>query len=142
MGLSNCKQCGKLFLKTKLDICDDCIQKEQDLIQRINDYVVSIGKDDITIEEIAIQFRVSPDKLERFLIERKLVQIMDKLLLKCKSCGVEFKLSNEGRLHCKKCSEKMETGLGGSQYNAVQENSYGFNKNQNTKYSFKSNRNF
>lgn len=139
MGLANCKECGKLFLKTKFDICDECQQAEQDLIQKINEYGAT--KPELTLEEIAIEFRVPPSKLEKFIIERKFVQIMDKLILKCKSCGTEFKLSNQGRLHCKKCSEKMESGLSSKDYDQVSNNSFTLN-NQKTKYSFKQNRNF
>lgn len=140
MGLTNCKQCGKLFLKTKFDICDACIQEEQDIIKNINDYASSLPE--VLLEDISIKFKIPVAKLEKFLIERKLVQIMDKLLLKCKSCGVEFKLSNEGRVHCRKCAEKMESGLGATSYQQVDNNSFNLNKNTNTKYSFKSNRNF
>lgn len=140
MGLANCKECGVLFLKTKSDLCDKCIQAEQELIQNINEFCAA--KSEVTLEELVVQFRVPQNKLEKFLIERKLVQIMDKLVLKCKSCGVEFTLTNQGRLHCKKCSEKMEQGLGSKSYETISDNSFNVGKNNQSKYSFKSNRNF
>jgi len=110
MKPANCKVCGKIFLKTNFDVCPDCIKKEQDLLKNINDYCATRAT--VTILELSDEFKESVPKLEKFLLDRKLVQIMDKLELVCKMCGVKYRILNEGRLYCKTCYEKLESGLG------------------------------
>lgn len=110
MKPANCKVCGKIFLKANFDVCPDCIRKEQELIKEINDY--SSIRDKITLEELAEVFNEPLIKLEKFLIDRKLVQIMDKLELTCKMCNKKFRILNEGRLYCKTCYEKLEANFG------------------------------
>lgn len=110
---ANCKICGKVFLKSSLEICPDCIRKEQELIKGINDYC--FGKTCVTLAELAKEFGESTNKLEKYLLDRKLVQIMDKLDLICKACGVHYKILNEGRLYCRSCFDKLELGLASTQ---------------------------
>lgn len=105
MKPANCKVCGKVFLKSNFDVCPDCIRKEQELIRDINDYCM--GKEAVSLREISDVFKEPIDKLERFLLDRKLVQIMDKLDLTCKMCGVKYRIISEGRLYCKTCYEKL-----------------------------------
>lgn len=109
MKPANCKICGKVFLKTTFDVCPDCIRKEQELIKDINDY--SAIREKVTLVEISDIFKEPIEKLEKFLLDRKLVQIMDKLELVCKMCGTNYRLVSEGRLYCKACYEKLETGF-------------------------------
>ena len=112
MKASNCKVCGKVFLKSTMDICPDCVKKEQDLIKDINDYC--FGKDTVTLAELAKEFGESIPKLEKYLLDRKLVQVMDKLDLICKGCGIHHRILSEGRLYCKVCFEKLGSGLASS----------------------------
>lgn len=109
---SNCKTCGKVFLKSSIDICPDCIKKEQELIKDINDYCFT--RETVTLSELAKEFGESIVKLEKYLLDRKLVQVMDKLDLICKGCGVHYRLLSEGRLYCKVCFEKLGSGLSSS----------------------------
>jgi hypothetical protein len=109
MKPANCKICGKVFLKSSFDICPDCVKKEQELIRNINDYC--FNKEVVTLEEIGKEFNEPMKKLEKFLLDRKLVQIMDKLEMTCKACGIKYRILNEGRLYCKICYDKLETEL-------------------------------
>lgn len=109
MKPANCKICGKVFLKSNFDVCPDCVRKEQELIKDINDY--SAAREKVTLQEISDIFKEPVEKLERFLLDRKLVQIMDKLDLICKMCGKHYNIVSEGRLYCKTCFEKLETGF-------------------------------
>jgi hypothetical protein len=106
---ANCKICGKVFLKANFDICPDCIRKEQELIKNINDYCYN--KKIVTLEEISKEFNEPLKKLEKFLLDRKLVQIMDKLEMTCKMCGVKYRIVSEGRLYCKICFEKLHSQM-------------------------------
>lgn len=110
MKPSNCKICGRLFIKTSGDICPECIKKEQELLQNINEYAQF--KDVMTLEELAQEFDVTVAKLEKFLLDRKLVQIMDKLEITCKKCGQKFRIETLGTLYCKKCRPLIENELG------------------------------
>lgn len=113
MKPANCKICGRVFLKSIGEICPDCIKKEQDLIRDINDYC--FGKTTVTLAELSQEFGESTTKLEKHLLDRKLVQVMDKLDLICKGCGVHYRILNEGRLYCRTCFDKFETGLASAQ---------------------------
>lgn len=106
---ANCKTCGKVFLKSTMDVCPDCIRKEQELLKGINDYCFTRAS--VSLAELAKEFDESVAKLEKYLLERKLVQVMDKLDLICRGCGVHYKILNEGRLYCKSCFDKLELGL-------------------------------
>ena len=114
MKPANCKLCGKVFLKSIGEICPDCIKKEQDLIRDINDYC--FGKTTVTLAELAQEFGESITKLEKQLLDRKLVQVMDKLELICKGCGLHYRILNEGRLYCRTCFDKFELGLASAQF--------------------------
>lgn len=105
MKPANCKVCGKVFLKSNFDVCPDCIRKEQELLKNINDYCAD--KSTVTLKELSDTFKEPIEKLEKFLLDRKLVQIMDKLELVCKMCSVKFRILSEGRLYCKTCYEKL-----------------------------------
>lgn len=134
MRAANCKLCGKVFLKSNFDVCPDCIRREQELIKDINDYCAS--KDTVSLSEIAEVFKEPIDKLEKFLLDRKLVQIMDKLELTCKMCGVKYRILSEGRLYCKVCYDKLNEnfttakvedspyGPGGNTYGAFNKKPY------------------
>ncbi len=106
---ANCKTCGKVFLKSINEVCPECIKKEQDLLKGINDYCYS--RTSVSLHELAHEFDESVAKLEKYLLERKLVQVMDKLDLICRGCGVHYTILNEGRLYCKSCFDKLELGL-------------------------------
>lgn len=126
MKPANCKVCGKVFLKSTLEVCPDCIRKEQELIKDINDYC--FGRDSVTLAELSKEFGESIVKLEKFLIDRKLVQVMDKLDLVCKACGTHFKLVSEGRLYCKVCFDKLGTGLSSTNVEANNQHNKPFYK--------------
>lgn len=96
-------------MKATMDICPDCIKKEQELLKNINDYC--FGKTSVTLVELAKEFNEPIGKLEKYILDRKLVQVMDQLDLICKGCGVHHKLLSEGRLYCKVCFEKLGSGL-------------------------------
>jgi len=109
MKPANCKTCGKVFLKSISEICPDCIKKEQELLKNINDYCAD--KETVTLTELSQEFKEPLTKLEKYLLDRKLVQIMDKLEMVCKGCGTHYRILNEGRLYCKVCFDKLESGL-------------------------------
>jgi len=39
LSLANCRRCGKLFNKTRHDVCPDCIHEEENKIAEIRDYL-------------------------------------------------------------------------------------------------------
>lgn len=110
MKPSNCRKCGKLFIKTVGDICPECIKKEQETLQNVIEYCQF--KDVVTLDEISKDLEVPVSKLEKFLLDRKLVQIMDKLEITCKNCGKVFRIETLGTLYCPNCRPLMENKLG------------------------------
>ena len=68
--------------------------------------------DVVTLDEISKDLEVPVSKLEKFLLDRKLVQIMDKLEITCKNCGKVFRIETLGTLYCPNCRPLMENKLG------------------------------
>ena len=124
MKPANCKTCGKVFLKTNFEICPECVKKEQDLIKEINDYCTT--KNIVTLKELSLEFGITEVKLEKYLLDRKLVQIMDKLEMTCKACGTKYRIVSEGRLYCKLCYEKLEADLNEPDTDLTPKNFHGY----------------
>ena len=44
-GLINCKKCGTLFFQTSAsDVCEECMKKEFDVIDKIKKFAISSSK--------------------------------------------------------------------------------------------------
>lgn len=96
MPLANCKECGKLFLKTSSDICPECQKKEEEDFNRVKEYL----KENPTssISEIMEATGVSEAKISKFIRAGRL-----SIKPTCESCG---KVIDSGRL-CPECRVKL-----------------------------------
>ena len=91
MSLSNCKKCGKLFLKKNRDICDACYEAQNKLAEEICNYVLSLNSENVSMTDIMEKFNINSREFETLLNSAKFIQINDILTVKCIRCGNEFK---------------------------------------------------
>ncbi len=104
--LTNCRQCGKLFMAQRGDkICPNCIEEQAKLEIVVVDYVRDHPK--CKIPEI-IQETGAPEMLIRRLIdEGRFVQSGIKFSYPCRKCGKEI-FSGQ---YCEDCLNEMQEGL-------------------------------
>lgn len=96
MPLANCKECGKLFFKTSVDICPECQKKEEEDFNRVKDYLKK--NPTASIPEIIEATEVSEAKISKFIRAGRL-----SIKPTCESCG---KVIDSGRF-CPECRVKL-----------------------------------
>ena len=108
-GLVNCKKCGTLFFKTsEREICEECFRKELDTIDEIKKYIVTSGKEKVTLDEISQNVEsASLSDLEDMVSRGRLFTILPKISLKCRFCGAELENDEKSGFTCKKCLMKF-----------------------------------
>ena len=108
-GLINCKKCGTLFFKTsEREICEECFKKELDTIDDIKKYVISSGRDSVSLEEIAQNVNnVNIGDLEDLISRGRLFAILPKITVKCRFCGALLENDEKTGFTCKKCLLKF-----------------------------------
>ena len=107
-GLINCKKCGTLFFKNSgRDICEECFKKELDLIDNIVKFVLTSGKDKITLDEVSNATGVTSEDLEDLISRGRLFKALPKLLIKCRFCGASLDDTEKTGFTCKKCLLKF-----------------------------------
>ena len=107
MSLSNCKKCGKLFVKKNRDICDECYNNQIKLIDRINEFVINKDQN-VSLEEILQKFDIPLKEFETLFTSGKFIQITDKLVLKCIRCGKAFVAGRNVGFVCPECLKKLK----------------------------------
>lgn len=106
-GLSKCKQCGRLFLRTEADdFCSHCTDKNKSLLQEIKAFLEE--HKDSSLEQISKNFDVTVEELLRFFKEGKL-ELKGELtgILRCEHCDQGIA---SGR-YCETCAAKMSQSL-------------------------------
>ncbi|MGC8971094.1 MAG: MerR family transcriptional regulator [bacterium] len=98
MPLANCKECGRLFVKTSSDICPECQKKEEEDFNRVKEYLKT--HPNAKLQDIVDATGVSEAKVSKFIKAGRLsVKPM------CESCG---KPIDSGRF-CPECRLKLLT---------------------------------
>ena len=108
MSLSNCKKCGKLFLKKNRDICDACYEAQNKLAEEICNYVLSLNSENVSMTDIIEKFNINSREFETLFNSAKFVQISDILTVKCIRCGSEFKPGRKTGFICDNCIKKLK----------------------------------
>lgn len=103
-GLINCKKCGTLFFKNSgREVCEECFKKELELIDSIRGFIVSSGKEKVSLEEIVSACAIDKGELEDLITRGRLFTVLPKLSIKCRFCGVELEDDEKTGFTCKKC---------------------------------------
>ncbi|MEW6235008.1 MAG: hypothetical protein AB1656_06450 [Candidatus Omnitrophota bacterium] len=107
MPLSNCSRCGQLFNKITSDVCKKCLEAEDELLRKTQDYLRQ--NRNASKVEVLMELELEPLMLEKWIKENR-VNIIDpeqeqgKRL--CVECGREVK---GGGTICRTCQLKKLT---------------------------------
>ena len=106
LSLANCRRCGKLFNKTRHDVCPDCIHEEENKIAEIRDY--------LRVHPLANIYEVSQGTSATY---EEIVDLIrrGKLLLRqypnmtypCERCGAP---TQSGRF-CMNCAQELSAEI-------------------------------
>ncbi|WP_371372087.1 flagellar protein [Sporomusa aerivorans] len=99
MGLSNCPECGKLYVENAARVCPECYRKQEEDAEKVIEYLRDIDK--ATLEEIHQATGVKHKIILRLLRSGRIMG--SEISYPCESCGT---LIAEGRL-CDKCSKNI-----------------------------------
>lgn len=105
-NLSNCKRCGKLFVKMNKAICPECLEQEEEDFEKVKKYL-----DDnptATINQVSRETEVSEKMIRKFIEEGRLLTTKYAgISVSCKRCGKDI---NEGR-YCDACQAELQNQM-------------------------------
>lgn len=100
MGLSNCKECGKLFVQNPAGICPDCYRLEEEQEDQVASYLRDNRR--ATIGEVHEATGI-PEKIILKMIKKGRITGDVQLEYPCESCGRSIL---EGRV-CAECGRRV-----------------------------------
>ncbi|WP_094603829.1 hypothetical protein SPSIL_042390 [Sporomusa silvacetica DSM 10669] len=99
MGLTNCSECGKLYVENAARICPDCYRRQEDDAETVVEYLRDVDK--ATLDEIHQATGVKHKIILRLLHSGRIMG--STISYPCETCGT---LIDAGRL-CDKCSKNI-----------------------------------
>ncbi|RXT04122.1 flagellar protein [Ammoniphilus sp. CFH 90114] len=86
MSLSNCPECGKLYVRTRIDMCPDCVKKIEEDIAKCTSYLKSNPKS--TIQDVSEATGLSVKRITKFILKKRIVlEDYPNLDYPCDRCG-------------------------------------------------------
>jgi len=111
MGFENCSMCGKLFDRTKSNLCPTCYEIESKNIKKITDYFQvfeRMKEKSFSVKDLSAVTGVKIEEIERLYRTNKLRGYTGFIDLDCKLCGNKFKPTIFSGVFCKTCTHKVE----------------------------------
>jgi len=115
MNLKNCSECGVLFAYSGRNICNKCLDKEEEQYKLVRRYVRD--HPGASVFEVSQETDIEEEKILQFIRDGRLQSQGFKGVLECESCG---KSINSGRL-CEDCIMKRDKEIRGVLQNARKE---------------------
>lgn len=115
--LANCKECGTLFNKISTEICNKCLDIEEEEYQGVRKYLEE--NPDALIDDVVEATGISVEKIRKFLEEGRLTEtkfVIESDIV-CQVCGRAISTGNL----CKFCAKKVAQGLSGEKETMVDE---------------------
>lgn len=109
MGLANCSNCGRVFVKTSIrDICEECYKNEEEAFEKVNRFLKKRENRTASMAQIVEATGVPEELILKFIRKGRirLVQFPN-LAYPCEKCGRPI---TKGRI-CKKCSKELRQEL-------------------------------
>lgn len=100
-NLRNCAECGRLFVFVNRNICPACIEKEEEMYEKVRKYLKE--NPGVPIQEVSEKTGVPEEKIIRFLREGRLEATSVAGGLTCESCGRPIKMG----FLCDSCREQV-----------------------------------
>lgn len=107
-NLRNCPQCGRLFSPGSRNICNRCLDKEEEDYMVVRRYVRD--HPGASVFEASEETGVEEDKIMQFIRDGRLVSKGLKGSLRCEGCG---KTIDSGRF-CPDCTQARDNAILGS----------------------------
>lgn len=111
MGFEKCSMCGKLFDRTKSNLCPACYEIESKNIKKITDYFQIFEKmktKSFSVKDLSAITGVKIEEIERLYRTNRLRGYTGFIDLDCKLCGNNFKPTMFSGVFCKKCTQRVE----------------------------------
>lgn len=106
MPIANCKRCGRIFSRSRRDICSECIVQEDREFTLVRSYLRE--NRDADMNEIIEATQVEMDSIIQMIQDGRLILVDNpNLMYSCARCGEP---TQSGR-YCSKCSEELVQGF-------------------------------
>ncbi len=106
-GIRNCPQCGRLFSPTGRNICNRCLDKEEEEYMVVRKYVRD--HPGASIFEASEETGIEEDKIMQFIRDGRILSRGFKGALRCEGCGLPL---DSGRF-CAACIKKTDEEIRG-----------------------------
>ncbi len=101
MGLSNCRECGKLYMENSFNLCVDCLRLQEAEELKVVSYLRDVV-DHASVAEIHEATGVKQRVIMKMIQQGRIVGGTI-IFYPCESCGAEIQ---QGRL-CANCSQNI-----------------------------------
>lgn len=104
-GLSNCPECGKIFVKTSTKmVCETCYREDLKRLDTVLNYLKKRSNRQATLQEVEEATKVPVEIIERFIKTGKIrITSLPNFSYPCKQCGARIR---EGNL-CATCLDNL-----------------------------------
>ncbi|MBO8126917.1 MAG: hypothetical protein H0Z38_06755 [Firmicutes bacterium] len=117
MNLANCARCGKVFMKVRSPICPDCQREEEELAQKVIEYIKE--NPEASVAEVATKLEVDVEFIQELIREGRLIKVKPAWKAHCRQCGAPI---SSGDL-CSECRSKLAAELSKAKSPKTQEKS-------------------
>ncbi len=106
--LSNCKFCGKIFVRTTTSVCPSCRQAHEEKFEKVYTYIRKQENREATVHQVHVDTEVEEDLIHDWIKEGRLKTTdMPQMGYPCKSCKRTIK---SGKF-CEDCGKKLHKEL-------------------------------
>src|SRR3989339_1386081 len=108
MGLVNCIECGKVFVKQNDNACPSCIKIRENEINIISEWILK--KQFPKMENIEAETGITEINFRKYLLEGR-IKSFNKVIAKCEVCNTETNLETKNII-CKDCRTSLKKPQG------------------------------
>lgn len=108
MGLANCIECGKVFVKQLDNICPACVKVRENEIDIIREWITK--KEFPKLQNIEAETGISESNFRKNLLEGR-IKAFKKVIANCEVCGKETNLETKNII-CKDCRGSLKKAQG------------------------------
>lgn len=100
--LISCRICGVIMVKFSKDVCGKCHSQEEELFQRVRDYLRA--NPGISIEEVAKAVGTTKQQIDFFISSGRLERVGAQIAHSCQTCNKIIKTG----LICPECTKELK----------------------------------
>jgi predicted nucleic acid-binding Zn-ribbon protein len=113
LEIHNCKRCNKIFRKATRDICQNCLDVEQDHFKAVYKLLnKSSQTGGVTMQEISESIGIRSEEVDEILRNYGFGTAMDYLKVPCTTCGTVIMGSHRRGKFCLHCSNQVAEEAG------------------------------